>query len=377
MSQELEQVEVKTEQEEVVPKSATPKKDAREDISPDSGKTEDSEKSRSHQDTEESQEDLEAVHQEPDTDEEGNDKTVSVKRLKAMAKQAKSYQGEIKGLKEQLDNSVPIYDVDVFRKKIGSPSDFSSTEEYENIVNGYVNQLVADNVKHHIRASRAVSNLAMLSDRAGIDLNNLPVMSEEKILLTGESPAAAHIASMLMDNSELAEAYTKASPEEVKAFIKQTEGQLQADQARQQQEMQKLSQEKFDHFTSNVEAVTSGRLSTSDLKHIEMPQIAAEAMQSMKGGAELAVYLNDKPEMQQRLKEVSKISPYAALVELGRMEQRAIIYTKSNDFAKKYPKTKAFAADTALKGGATAPKGLNVNDDAEFNRRYNSKKTRK
>ncbi len=322
-------------------------------------------------------EDLDAIESETDTDEDGNEKTVSIKRIKAMAQQAKAYQTQITDLEQQVSNSIPVYDVDIYRQHIGSPNEYDSPEEYEDTVNAYVNQLVASQVQHNIRKSSAISNMMRLGAEVGVDFSKMPSVSEETILLTAESPAAAHIAKMVMGDPKLAEAYQNATPSEVKDFIKQTEGRLQADNERAIQQQQEEAKTIGKQFMDGVDSITGGRLTSEQLSKIQVPSIAAEAMQYMAGGKEIAVYLYNKPDAVKKITEIGQHSPYAALIELGRLESKAMAYTHSNEYKSKYPKSSSFEADKALRGGATAPKGLNVNNDAEFNRRYNKTKNRK
>lgn len=320
-------------------------------------------------------EDLDAIEEESDTDEDGNEKTVSLKRVKGMAKQAKKYQAEIKELQSKVDNSIPAYDVHTIRESIGNPSSYNSMDDYDDALYGYVNQQMHNQVQIQIRKAKAISNFHnQVSLLGGVDLESLPDMPETHLIMTAESKAAGHIASMLIDNKELAEVFTKASPNEVRDFIRTTEGQLQSMNEQSQKSQQIQAQTNLDNLVSGVESLTGGRLSGEKLKGLQVPSLVAEAITNLDAGPELTVYLHDKPESVKKLNELGNMNPYAAMVELGRLEAKAMFYSRSNEFKSKYPKSSSFEADKALRGGATAPKGLNTKDDAEFNRRYNQKK---
>lgn len=321
---------------------------------------------------------LEEVELEEELDEKGKEKKVSIKRVKAMAAQAKQYRQEIADLKNEI-NAKYILKSDSSLYDLPERNTFASDEEYKDSIDSHITALMnnkgSEIAKMQAAQINVLSNLQKYNPELIGRLQELGDLPKDTQYYIAGSPVSHLLTDLVLNGQGVKEYLNQATPEQAKAFLSSKEGEIHERQKAMYRQQQDSVMTFFNNLAENTNTLTGGRIDVESFKKIaSYPQIVGGLMMTESAPA-LMAYLSDN---EQIVKQITQLPLDRALFEIGKLEAKANIYTKSAQFLKKYPKTKDYRADENYKGSGTTPQGLHEGlSDAEWNKRYNKQKSRK
>ena len=205
--------------------------------------------------------------------------------------------------------------------------------------------------------------------------DKFPQVDIQKQMILSASDIAPQVLEECINNPEFRQAIGNATPEDLVSFLDFKEGQIkQAEESRNYQEQLEFNQRSND-IHNKINNLLSGRVDTLDYNSVLRNEGAMKSILSLDSAPELITYLHDHQEITDKL---YKLDQSMAMYELGKLEERAKLYTQSANFKKKYPAKKDFRADESYQGSGTMPQGLHEGlSDAEWNKRFNKIKNRR